>query len=454
MNINKKYIAKHFGYIIQDQIKGTSILSTLKFLRESQYWDETKVYDYRLFKLKSLIDYASKNVPYYENLFKKIKLTSDDIKSLDDIYKIPILTKEVFRKENLNLISRIYSKKNIKKGKTGGTTGAPVILFKDVYNRSFTWASYYRWYEWMGLNYYDEVATFWGAPSVLSNSNLTKINKQFINFIQNQIVLNSFNMTDDNMFSMYKALSNHKPLLLKGYLSALLDFGKFINKNDLKKLKLKAISSTTETLLPHNREFLENTFKAPVYDQYGCGEISAISYECSKHNGLHINIEHVICEVLDETNNPILNKSGRVVATDLDNIVMPIIRYSNDDYATLTDHKCSCGVNQPLMKSIEGRSIDTIMLKNGNKVHGVFFTMILYELGILSDQIQRFQVYQEVPKEIEFRIESNNPLSDKVHQKLLDALYKYFKKVKIIKRSKLPNNPNGKFSYIINKIDS
>lgn len=137
-----KLIAKYVGYPIQDLVKGTNIINELSFLRKSQYWDEDRIYEYQLKKLRGLISYSKKNVPYYDDLFKKIKITKNDIKTLNDINKIPILTKEIMRKNGNKLLSRNYKKYKLKKGKTGGTTGVPVLVYKDTANRSFTWAPY------------------------------------------------------------------------------------------------------------------------------------------------------------------------------------------------------------------------------------------------------------------------------------------------------------------------
>lgn len=448
----KRYLAKNFGIVLQDKIKKTNIKATFEFLKESQYWDEDKINEYQLIKLKNIIDYSSKNVPYYEQLFKRIKINSDDIKSLEDINKIPILTKEIVQKESTNMVSRLINSKVVKKGKTGGTTGVPTILYKDVNNRSFTWGSYYRWYEWMGLNYFDPTATFWGAKAVLSNSLKEKIKTNLTSFVQNNIILDSFNINEKMANTYYKAILKLNPFLIKGYVSSMLDFAKYVDKNKWTFASLKAISTTTETLLPSSRKYLEQIFKVPVFDQYGCGEVSAISYECSKHNGLHINQEHVICEILDKENNPIINQSGRVVTTDLDNYVMPFIRYENGDLATLTDKKCSCGIKHPLMKSIEGRAIDTVTLNNGIKVHGVFFTDILFEIGMLSNEFSKFQVIQNKIGSIKFRLEIQNPLVFEKKEKLLKSLSKFFNNVELIEEKKIRKESNGKFKYIINNI--
>lgn len=247
---------------------------------------------------------------------------------------------------------------------------------------------------------------------------------------------------------VYAKLVNQHPSLLKGYLSSLVNFAEFIEKKQLPFPKLTALSSTTETLLPHNREYLERVFNAPIYDQYGCGEVSAISYECSKHNGLHINQEHVLLEVLNEENVSIKDKVGRIVVTDLDNNVMPFIRFDTGDMAKLPTHKCTCGINQPLMDSIEGRAIDTIQLKDGSKVHGVFFTDILYELNILTDKVQRFQVVQTNAGEISLNIEKGAGFDNDLKSLIKNSLMKYFYQVTIIVSNRIENEENGKFLYI------
>lgn len=444
----RKLIAKKIGYPIQDFVKGTKILPTLDFLRESQYWDESKLYDYRLRKLIDLVEYAYHHVPFYTKLFKSIKFRPADIKELDDIRKIPVLTKEIVRKENMNMVSQDFSMRHVMKGKTGGTTGAPVITFSDSQNRSFTWASYYRWYEWMGIDMSDRAVTLWGARTVLSDPLIAKARNKIIDYLQNNFVINSFGMNELTLPLIYRQISNSHPVILKGYLSALLYLANYCESvNDIF-LRPKVLSTTTETLLPHNRRYLEKVFQAPVYDQYGCGEVSAIAYECSHHNGLHINQEHVIVEILDNNGYCTEGHPGRIVATVLDNYVMPFIRFENGDSAAISHVKCKCGINQPLLLSITGRTGDTIVLANGSRVHGVFFSDILYELNILAEKIQRFQVYQNTPGEIEFRFESSKKLNDDLIQRLKNALMKFFNEVEINQVRILQHEENGKFRYI------
>lgn len=449
---SRKALAKSIGYPLQDFFRNTDILEKLTFLKESQYWDYEKTKDYQSHKLRKLVEHAYKNVPYYKELFDGIKLKPSDIKSVDDIQKIPILTKEIVRDENEKLVAKDFDMRYVKKGKTGGTTGAPIKVYKDTNNRSFTWASYYRWYEWMGLKFYSSSVTFWGASTVLNKSYKQKAKEKFIELIQNSKKIDSFKLTENEMWRIYKTVSEFNPSIIKGYLSSLLDFGSFLKRNNLYDISPEAISTTTETLSKHNRKFLNHIFNAPIYDQYGCGELSAISYECKAHNGLHINTEHSLIEILDNNDLSVIDKKGRVVGTDLDNYVMPFIRYENGDISSVSSKECSCGVKQPLMNAIDGRTIDTVILKSGQKVHGVFFTNILYELGILTDEVQKFQIIQNVPGEVQLKLESQKTLSEEKRKKLKDAINSYVDITKYSEVQHLEAEKNGKFKYIINNI--
>jgi len=443
----RKYLANKIGFPLQDLWTKTEIIRMIGFLRESQFWDYARMEEYRSGRLRMIVNHAYKVVPYYREAFDRIKLKPEDIRGTEDLHKIPIVSRETFRSRNSDFISR-GQYRNIRTGKTGGTTGTPAVIHKDTSDRTMTWASYYRWYDWMGLALGEKTTTFWGARSVTENNFMENIRQVVINYLQNEYVFNSFKMSRDVLPDVILKLNRLKPVLIKGYLSSLIFLAGYMNEQGIRlSFPLKAVSSTTETLLPGDRKVLETTFNAPVYDQYGCGEASAIAYECAQHKGMHLTSEHVIVEILDESGQPSAG-SGNVVITNLDNFIMPFIRYVNGDIATMAEGKCSCGVTSPLLASVEGRACDTIVLKNGSRVHGVFFTDILYEKGIFTDKIKRFQVYQNKRGEIEFRIESQHKTDVATDTLLSEILERYFNRVEIMRSEKLENEPNGKFRYI------
>lgn len=445
----QKFIAKHVGFSLQDYAKKTRIIPTLKLLKKSESWNKNQMNDYRVLKLQKLVKHAYDHVPYYTDLFDKIGITPKDIQTFDDLNKIPILTKEIARANQEKLVATEVTYTPANKGKTGGTTGVPLVVYSDTNNRSFTWASYYRWYNWIGLNKEDAILSLWGSKTILKPSFKKKYLSLIVDWVQNNRTINTYNINEETLPDLYEQMQKYNPVLIKGYLSAIILIGKYMQKNNLPPNKgLRALSSTTETLLPMYRDFVQEIFKVPIYDQYGCGEVSAISYECQKHKGLHINEEHVYVESLNDVNKAVLEETGRLVVTSLDNYVMPFIRYENGDMATLLTEKCTCGLNSALMKNIEGRTVDTITLKNGAKAHGVFFTSLLYEVGITTDVISRFQITQCSSGAIDFSIESTESIDENLLKKLKTETSRFITDVNIIITSHIPNEPNGKFKYI------
>ena len=120
---------------------------------------------------------------------------------------------------------------------------------------------------------------------------------------------------------------------------------------------------------------------------------------------------------------------------------MPFIRYEIGDIGILSTEKCTCGINLPLLKSIEGRLADNIILKDGSKVHGVFFTDIMHELKTDFDdtKISRFQAVQNKIGYLEFRLESSISNNHRYCKDLKKALIPFFNDIDIKTFQKLEN---------------
>jgi phenylacetate-CoA ligase len=438
--------SKHIGYRLRDKINGYNILDQYNILRLSQYWDKTQIEDLQLAKLKKLLIYANLKVPYYRKLFKRIGFDPIAMRSLSELDEIPILSKDTLREAGSDILSEDLKLHKYVKSKTGGTTGPPVELYRDLETYSVDWAIIYRSNSWMGISSGDSVLVLWGARTVLSESYFYNLKKSIGNSFLNTIYINSFSLNDEKLFKLVALINHKKPLLLRGYLSSLVQLADFINENHLRlNYKPVAVCPTSETLYPNLRQLLSEVFNCEVFDHYACSEVNGIANECSSHKGLHINLEHVIVEI----ENGLL--SGDLVVTDLDNFLMPFIRYKNEDSIELGGNKCDCGVTLPLIKSINGRQSDTIELKNNCKVHGVFFTDLFYEIGLMSKDIPRFQVYQKIPGSIELRLERSEKLNPEMKTRLENALNKFFNKYEIKYLHHIENEENGKFRYLIHE---
>jgi len=443
---------------LQDLVRGTRIVETKKFLNKSDFWSREQLEAYQLQKLQKLVSFSYQHVPYYRKLFDNIGLKPDDIRELADIQKIPISTKEMIRKEKENLIAdnvNINSRK-IKHAKTGGTTGMPLVFYKNTQTRDFSWGAYYRWYDWMGIKKGDREAVLWSAGAVVKRNWVQKCKSQIINRLNNSLYLNAYGLKKEYLQHIAKQLIEFKPVLMHGYLSAILHVAKYFKEHNLTLPSLKAISSTTETLLPMYREYIEGVFKVKMFDQYGGGECNSMAFECGAHMGLHINEEHCLLEILDESDNYCYGKSGKVILTDLDNYAFPFIRYENGDSAIMSEKKCSCGRHSRLLESISGRKADVAYIKDNIPVTAVFFGDIFKELNYdFFKYFTRFQIYQKKKGDFICRLEQADknvafPESEKVL--FLERLQTLGNNVELEIVDKLQHDKSGKFRYVISDL--
>lgn len=454
MGMIKDFIAKNISYQLQDFFNNTSILKTYQFLNQSQSWERNRIISYQFEKFQKLLHHSYNNVYYYRELFNKEKLNVKDIKNPEDISKIPILTKKIVREQNNKLITNGLNPKTVLTIVTGGTTGPPLKILRDKQDSSFTWGAFFRWYNWMGVQIGDRITKIWGTPTVIK-----KPFKQYFwgavkNYYYNRQHINSFNLNQKTIPGILNRINKFKPVLIRGYLSALIQLAEYIqDENIIDFHRPRAISSTTETLFPSLRVLIERIFKTKLYDQYGCGECNSIAFDNNDGNGLYIAMEHAMVEILDNQNDDAGYSEGRLIVTNLDNYAMPFIRYENGDLACRGRKENKSDFNLDLLKRISGRMADTIILNDGSKVHGVFFTDILNDLFTAHpDFIHRFQVYQNIPGKIDFRIETTEPLQDNYKELIHESLNLYFKEVTISPQPVLANDKSGKFRYIVSDL--
>jgi len=235
-------------------------------------------------------------------------------------------------------------------------------------------ASYYRFLEWCGCRRGDLIFSVWGEL-VVAKERARFLRALKLWGVTRQFGLDAFNMNPQTMTAFMALMHKNRPSVLRGYTSALVELARFVRDQNLEPPVLKALTTTAEQVLPEQRRLLEDVFRAPLLDQYGCGEVMGVAYECRERSGLHIAEEHCIVEVVDDDGNPLApGEPGKLALTNLDNEATPFIRYVNGDEAALMEEHCPCGRELPLMTRVTGRTSDVIFGINGNRAHGEYFT--------------------------------------------------------------------------------
>jgi phenylacetate-CoA ligase len=147
-----------------------------------------------------------------------------------------------------------------------------------------------------------------------------------------------------------------RPDILDSYPSVLLAMSKY---GELLPDSVRRIFSTTEMLTDQTRKRLDRAFGAPVIDLYGAVEFPRLAWECPAGGGYHVDADYALTECTE---------SGELLVTGLYNYGMPLIRYAIGDLAQESDGPCACGRGLPLLKSIEGRTDDSLTMPGGDIV--------------------------------------------------------------------------------------
>ena len=364
---------------------GKDVLLSYNLLEKSQWWSRPELKNYQNEKVAKLIRHAYENIPYYRQLLKQHRLLPEDIKTAEDLAKIPVLTKRNIRENFPDKIAMPAKYSDLPLCTTGGSTGEPLKFFADACSDALAWASFFRFLSWAGYLWGDRVNGFWREVPKAAHR---RFYVDWIGFLKKRYVpnirhYNASKMNDAALAFYIEQIKRSKNFVLSGYVSALKHLARYIRNKGIEPLHPKFITTTAETLSEVDRELLINSFQCDVFDQYACTEIMGVANECPEHSGLHISSEHVVVEVVNEKEERVLDgEYGQLAITDLDNYTMPFIRYINGDLGRLLSRDCACGRSLPMMDYVGGRSVDVIRGPNGTIVHGLYFVTLLKEAGL------------------------------------------------------------------------
>jgi len=350
-------------------------------------------------QLRSLIAYVYDQVPYYRTLFRELNLQPKDICTVEDLEKLPILTKEIIKANWEALKPASLPSQKYDSRATGGTTGTPMQYRVSHHDRCLAAALLYRGWGYGGYELGDRMVFL--AGSSLDVGTKPWLIRKGHEITRNLRKLSSFDMADAEMRQYADLLNSFEPRFMRGYASSIYFFARWLDQNDVAAPTLRAVFTTAERLYPNMRKRIGEVFGCDVYDTYGLNDGGVTAFECAEHSGLHIDTDRSIMEVVDSDHRQIARGHGEILATSLHNFAMPFIRYSTDDLATVVDDECGCGRHTRLLEEVVGRSVDMFVTPEGKNVHGWFFLLIFWEHG---HGIKEYQLVQTAIDTIIIRI--------------------------------------------------
>lgn len=433
--------------------------SVVQSLRNVEKLSASQVEELQDQLIRALLLHAYENVPYYRRIIDQqggLAMIEKE-RAKGALAALPLLTKTLIRENWEDLKSRDLSSRKWYYNTSGGSTGEPVRLIQD-------WAFHQRAQAvkelfdlWTGYRTGMPKVILWGSErDLLLGKETWRV--RFGRWLRNEYWLNAFRMGPSEMRKYVEIINTVRPVQILAYVEAIYELAKFIEREGLKVWSPRAIMTSAGTLYGYMRETIERVFQAPVYNRYGSREVGDIACECEAHQGLHVcPLTHYV-EILreDGTSAP-PGEIGEVVVTSLINYAMPLIRYRIGDMAAWADHNCSCGRRWPLLKEVTGRTADTFISSSGRRVHGEYFTHLVY----FRDWVKKFQFVQESPERIRLLVIPAVP-KDEIKEIIAREKADIEAKIQVAMGPEckleievvddIPPSPSGKYRYTISKV--
>lgn len=445
-------INKHCVYPLYYFKNGDKRLERLAQLEKQQYFSPEALQALQLEKLQSLIRYAYDHTRYYRRVMDERGVKPEDIKQLNDIEHLPILTKQVIQDNLDDLISSKFTKDQLVKDASGGSTGEPTHYFKDWDRHNLRSADQIRHDRWCGWDIGKRKAIIWGAQRDLKSKASFK-EHILARYIARQWELNAFDMSPKEMDHFTGQLKKIRPSMILGYANALVVYAEYLLKNKPDHgIVLDGIISSAETLTSEKKQIIEKAFKCTVLNRYGSREVGLIASECKVQHGLHINADNLLLEILNKEKPVPIGERGNIVITDFSNFGMPFIRYNLGDIGYLHDKLCSCGRGLPLLRAVEGRSGDFFVSNTGKLVHGEYFTHLFYDVP----SVKKFQMIQESLDYVQLNIVEASDRGNRDYIPYIESKVKEMlgnqSHLNVSFVEDIPPTASGKFLFTISKL--
>lgn len=396
-------------------------------------------------KLRAIVKHAYENVKFYHQQFDTAGVKPENIRTSEDLDRLPIITKSDIQENPDNFRSKGVKIGNCHLDRTSGSTGAPLTVVFDNKAFDFMRANELRRFMECGGNFRDKWAIYTGVSSrgpprrfLFERLGIFR-RRHFPWDIENSLPL----------------LEEYQPDVIAGYPSLLELLATMIQERGGSAIHPKLIFSGGEVLGKARRELVNSTFGVEMFTLYGCVESGMdIAWECPEHKYYHINLDADVVEFVREGKRVSPGEQGEIVITTLFNYAMPLIRYNVKDVGVPSDEKCPCGRGLPLMEMVSGRTDDFLVLPSGRLVSPL--SIWDSEAFPHLEGISKYRIIQEKLDEFNILL-----VLKKGHgQEVVNQFEKGFRKalydedinVKIDVLDAMPLDESGKLRRVVSKV--
>lgn len=353
----------------------------------------TELQDLQKSRLAAQALFAFEHTRFYRDYYSSFGLGAKDLRDPDVVSALPIIDKSHVRENYQDFVSDEATPKNSARSTTGGSTGEPLKLLRDLRfpARALEW----RLFRWWGVEPYDNVAIVTRQVKTAAQSR----EHAWKWWPSQRIQMNAFDMTPDTVAAFLERWERVRPNIVIGYVGAIAELASTIEGLGALVPSPSAIGVTAAPLSQNQRALIESVFGARVYDHYRSSEIPWMAGECRQQSGLHVFSDVRALDLVDDAGNPVPHgQVGEAVWSDLTNRVFPLVRYRLGDRTAWLDGDCPCGVHLPRIRPVVGRVVEMLHLPDGQTLAGEGLAQIF---SATPDAVRHFQIFQRADYSID-----------------------------------------------------
>lgn len=394
---------------IADILFCTNISKWYRRIKKMSSWSPSEIKEWQLEGMQNLIQHAYDNTVYYHELFDSLGLKPNDIKTFEDLEKIPPLTKEIIRERFDDILVKNHTDFKYKKSSTGGSTGDPTRYIKDNDSWGFDNAFNIVGWQQTGYRYGDNFLAL-GSSSIFPTNKKSCLHEYYYR-LKGKMPFNAMNLSDEVLERCVDFIVKNNIHYVYGYASSIFLLAKFVERKNLQSnLDIKACFPTSEILTDVYRETIERVFNCVVLDSYGANDGGIVAHNLK--GGFKVGY-NCITQILEGGN------FGTALLTDVTNLVFPFIRYQLGDKLELGEGYNDF-YNGQVLKRVLGRTSDIIELENGRNLTGPGFTILFKDLNVKGYRIFKSNT-MEMTIEI---VKADNYTADE-EQLVIDTMHKH-----------------------------
>lgn len=431
-------------FIVYGEFEFGSVYQRRKYLEKTQWLKRKDIKRIQTKLTRALLKHAYDNVKFYHNSFRKAGFNPTQFLSLDDMSKVPILTKREFR-ENIQRMRAINIPVGTQKiWNTSGTTATSIQFYRDTKDIGRGLAAELRGLGWAGYEVGEKMALLWNYTRKARS-----VKFRIGNRLRRCKFQNIHNISQREMENFANQLHHFKPKFIRAHAGVLNLFASFLQQNKRFDIRPSAIFTSCETLLPNYRKNIEKTFGCKIYDYYASSEVSHIGAQCDSSNAFHVTDENILVEIVEDGQKASPGEEGKLLVTNLHSYGMPLIRYEIGDLGRILPDECACGRKLTMLKVL-GRTNEYFVTANGSFLFLKDFHRFFEDLPIIN-----FEVVQESLDEVVVNIVPAKGYEKKHTDFILQNL-KYIGSgnIRVKQVDSICPQISGKTTHIVSKVKS